>query len=48
MLYLCDLFMFTDNIDIASYAYDTTPYVSRVTLDSTLKSLEKLTDLLFT
>ena len=34
---LCDLFMFTDNIDIASYADDTTPYVSGVTLDSTKK-----------
>ena len=40
--------MFTDNIDIASYADDTTPYVSGVTLDSTLKALEKITDLLFT
>ena len=47
-IYLCDLFMFTDNIDIASYADDTTPYVSGVTLDSTLKALEKITDLLFT
>ena len=33
--------MFKDNIDIASYADDTTPYVSGVTLDSTVKSLEK-------
>ena len=40
--------MFTDNIDIASYADDTTPYVSEVTLDSTVKSLEKAADLLFT
>ena len=47
-IYLCDLFMFTDNIDIASYADDTTPYVSEVTLDSTVKSLEKIADLLFT
>ena len=47
-IYLCDLFMFTDNIDIASYADDTTPYVSGVTLDSTVKSLEKIADLLFT
>ena len=36
-IYFCDLFMFTDNVDIASYADDTTPYVSGVTLDSTLK-----------
>ena len=40
-IYLCDLFMFKDNIDIVSYADDTTPYVSEVTLDSTVKSLEK-------
>ena len=40
--------MFADNIDIASYADDTTPYVSGVTLDSTVKSLEKIADLLFT
>ena len=40
-IYLCDLFMFKDNIDIASYADDTTPYVSEVTLDSRVKSLEK-------
>ena len=40
--------MFTDNIDIGSYANDTTPYVSRVTLDSTVKSLEQVADLLLT
>ena len=38
-IYLCDLF--TDNIDVASYADDTTPYVSVVTLDSTVESLKK-------
>ena len=47
-IYLCDLFMFTDNIDIGSYADDTTPYVSGVTLDSIVKSLEKIADLLHT
>ena len=46
-IYLCDLFMFTDNIDIASYADDITPYVSGVISDSTVKSLEKIADLLF-
>lgn len=35
--------MFTDNIAIVSYADETTPYVSGVTLHSTVKS-----DLLFT
>ena len=40
--------MFTDNMDIGSYADDTDPYVSGVTLDSTVKSLEKVADLLFT
>ena len=47
-IYLCDLFMFTDNKDIASYDDDATPYVSGVTLDSKVKSLEKVVDLLFT
>ena len=32
---------FCDNIDIASYADDTTPYVSDVTLDSTVKLQKK-------
>ena len=40
-IYLCDLFMFTDDIDTASYADDTSPYVSGLTLDSTVKSLQK-------
>ena len=40
--------MFTDNIDIASYADDTIPYVNEVTLNSTVKSFEKVTGLLFT
>ena len=40
--------MFANNIDIASYADDTTPYVSGVILDSTVKSLEEIADLLFT
>ena len=39
--------MFT-NIDIASYADDTTPHVSGETYNSTVKSLEKAADLLFT
>ena len=47
-IYFCDLFMFTDNIDIANYADDTTSYVSGVTLDSTLKLLKKIAGLLFT
>ena len=42
------LFIFIDNIDIAGYADDTTPYVSGVTLDSIVNSLEKIADLLFT
>ena len=45
---LCDPFIVTDNIDIASYSHDTTPYVIGMTLDSTIKSLEKIADFLFT
>ena len=40
--------MFIDNKVIASYDDDTTPYISGVTLDLTVKSLEKVADLLFT
>ena len=40
--------MFIDNIDTARYADDTSPYVSGLTLDSTVKSLQKSADLLFT
>ena len=40
--------MFTDNIDTASNADATTPYISEVTLDSTVKPLEKEANLLFT
>ena len=40
--------MFTGSIDIASYTDDSTPYVCGVTLNSTVKSLEKIADLLFT
>ena len=39
--------MFTDDIDTASYADDTSPYVSGLTLGSTVKSLQKSADLLF-
>ena len=40
--------MFTDNIDTASNADATTPYISEVTLDSIVKPLEKEANLLFT
>ena len=39
--------MFINDIDIASYADDTTPYVSWETLGSTVKTPEEATDLLF-
>ena len=47
-IYLFDLLMFTNNIDIAIYANDAIPYVSGESLDSTVKSLEKAADMLFT
>ena len=40
--------MFANDINIASYADDTTPYVSGETLDSTVKSLENVSDFSFT
>ena len=47
-IYLCDLLKFADNIGLASYADDTIPYVSGVTIDSIRKSLDQIEDLLFT
>ena len=46
-IYLCDLFLLTSNIDIASYADDTTPYIYEDNINSTTESLEKEPDLKF-
>ena len=46
-IYLCDLFLLVCNIDVASYADDTTPYVTGDNLESALKQLEQTAKLLF-
>ena len=46
-IYLCDLFYLVDNIDIASYADDTTPYCCTNNQQSTIASLEIATNKLF-
>ena len=45
--YLCDLFLLTRNIGIASHANDTTPYVYGESINSTIEYIEKASDLLF-
>ena len=44
-IYLCNLFLFISNIDIASYADNTTSSVYGENISSTLESLEKAPDL---
>ena len=46
-IYLCDLFLLVCNIDVASYADDTTPYVTGDKIESTVKQHEQATKLLF-
>ena len=46
-IFLIDLFFIDDNIDIASYADDNTPYISAKNIDEVILSLEKATDTLF-
>ena len=46
-VYLCDLFLLVDNIDIASYADDTTPYNSSDNIQSVINSLETASEKLF-
>ena len=46
-IYLCDLFFLVDNIDIASYADDTTPYNSTDNIQSVINSLETASEKLF-
>ena len=44
---LIDLFFVVENIDIASYADDNTPYISANDINEVILSLEKATDTLF-
>ena len=46
-IYLCDLFFIIDNVEIASYADDTTPYSCAKDMQSVISSLEMATTELF-
>ena len=46
-IYICDLFLIIKEVDIASYADDTTPYVCKKNFDKAIHDLEKALDELF-
>ena len=46
-IFICDLFLSTNKIDIANYADDTTPYACRDSIDEVLNVLESETQNLF-
>ena len=46
-IFLIDLFFIVENIDIARYANDNTPYISANNVNEVILSLEKATDTLF-
>ena len=46
-LFLCDLFLFVEVVDIMSYAGDNTPYVCSENVDVTLEKLEEVRKVLF-
>ena len=46
-LFLCDLFLFVEEVDILSYTDDNTPYVCSENVDVTLEKLEEVGKVLF-
>jgi hypothetical protein len=46
-IFICDLFILIDDVDIASYADDNTPYVCDTSLDKVINKLEERTNKLF-
>ena len=46
-LFLCDLFLFVEEVDITSYADDNTPYMCSENVDVTLEKLEEVGKVLF-
>ena len=46
-IYICDLFYFLENMNIASYADDNTPYSANETPDMVIKDLENSSSILF-
>ena len=46
-IFLCDLFLFVEEVDIMSYADDNTPYVCSENINVTLEKLEEVGKILF-
>ena len=46
-IFLCDLFLFVEEVDTMSYANDNTPYVCSENIDLTLEKLEEVGKVLF-
>ena len=46
-IFLADLFFVVKDIDIASYADDSTPFIVENNIDSVIESLEQVSDALF-
>ena len=46
-IFLCDLFLFLTDIDIASYADDNTPYFTRKNIDEVLVDIENASETMF-
>ena len=46
-IFLCDLFLIMENIDIASYADDNTPYTTRNSMEEVIQKLESAAKTLF-
>ena len=47
-IFICDLFLITDDFEMANYADDTTPYVCGRDKTSVIKSLENAAEIAFT
>ena len=46
-IFFCDLFLIMENIDIASYADDNTPYTTGNSIEEVIQKLEKAVKTLF-
>ena len=46
-IFSVDLFFVVTNIDIASYAYDSTPFIMENNIDNVIASLEQVSNVLF-
>ena len=46
-IFLCDLFLIMENIDIASYADDKTPYTTGNSIEEVIQKLENAAKMLF-